>query len=172
MPLLGFSVFKEKVLDGSKAQTIRKMRKYPIEQKDKLFLYWHTRRPDCEKLGETICSEVFVVRIFSEIGQTPVMFRYCGLGRANESSSWNRLSDSEVLEIAQKDGFIGLDAFFDWFISHYGSGETYQVIRWPPLPLPKTCLTCSIENKLGCWKAENGNCNLLKTEERVAVKLR
>lgn len=59
-PLLGFTVFKEKILDGTKTQTIRKLRKRPIKEGDKLYLYWYLRQKDCEKLGESICTEEFV----------------------------------------------------------------------------------------------------------------
>jgi hypothetical protein len=136
MPLLGFTVFKDKILDGSKNQTIRKLRKYPIKIDDKLYLYWHTRQKDCEKLGERICSDVFVIQIHSEYWggkQRPLVLRYCGLGKANNLSSWDRLTGEEVLDLAKRDGFQGLDDFLEWFISHNGTGETYQVIRWSSL---------------------------------------
>ena len=66
MPLIGFTVFKEKILDGTKTQTTRKFRKHPIKVGDKLYLYWHTRQKDCEKLGEAICTEVMTIQMHSE----------------------------------------------------------------------------------------------------------
>ena len=58
MPLLGFTKLKDKLLDGSKTQTIRKPRKHPIKVGDKLFIYWKLRTKECEKLGEGIVTKV------------------------------------------------------------------------------------------------------------------
>ena len=58
MPLLGFTKLKEKLLDGSKTQTIRKPRKHPIKVGDKLFIYWKLRTKECEKLGEAIVTKI------------------------------------------------------------------------------------------------------------------
>jgi predicted transcriptional regulator len=66
MPLIGFTVFKDKILSGEKTQTIRKLRKNPIIVGDHLYLYWHLRQKDCEKLGEATCTEVFQIRIDQE----------------------------------------------------------------------------------------------------------
>ena len=57
-PLLGFTKLKEKLLDGSKTQTIRKPRKHPIKVGDKLFIYWKLRTKECEKLGEGVATKV------------------------------------------------------------------------------------------------------------------
>lgn len=58
MPLLGFSKLKDKLLNGSKTQTIRKPRKRPFKLGDKLYIYWHLRQRDCEKLGEGIVTKL------------------------------------------------------------------------------------------------------------------
>lgn len=58
MPLLGFTKLKSKLLDGSKTQTIRRPRKYPINVGDKLYIYWKLRTKECEKLGEAIATKV------------------------------------------------------------------------------------------------------------------
>lgn len=58
MPLLGFTKLKEKLLDGSKTQTVRKPRKHPIRVGDRLFIYWKLRTKECEKLGEGIVTKV------------------------------------------------------------------------------------------------------------------
>ncbi len=58
MPLLGFTVLKDKLLDGSKTQTIRLPRKRPFKQGDKLYIYWKPRTKQCEKLGEGVISSV------------------------------------------------------------------------------------------------------------------
>jgi len=57
-PLLGFTKFKEKLLDGSKTQTIRKPRKHPIKVGDTLYIYWNLRRKNCQKLGEGLVTNI------------------------------------------------------------------------------------------------------------------
>ena len=66
MPLLGFTTFKDKLLDGTKKQTVRKLRKHPIKVGDKLYLYWHLRQKDCEKLGEGVCTFSHKIWIHNE----------------------------------------------------------------------------------------------------------
>jgi hypothetical protein len=63
MPLLGFSVLKEKLLAGSKTQTIRLPRKRPLKVGDKLYIYWHPRQKDCEKLGESTVTKIVHKRV-------------------------------------------------------------------------------------------------------------
>jgi len=58
MPALSFSVHKHKIISGAKRQSIRADRKKPIKVGDKLYLYWKQRSPECEKLGETVCTKV------------------------------------------------------------------------------------------------------------------
>lgn len=58
MPLLGFTKLKDKVLDGTKTQTIRKPRKIPLKVGDKLFIYWMLRTKNCEKLGEAKITKI------------------------------------------------------------------------------------------------------------------
>jgi len=58
MPLLGFTKLKEKLLDGSKTQTIRKPRKHPIKVGDKLYVYWKLRTKECQKLGEGVVTKI------------------------------------------------------------------------------------------------------------------
>jgi len=57
-PLLGFTKFKEKLLNGTKTQTIRKPRKHPIKVGDILHIYWKLRTKQCQKLGEAIVTKV------------------------------------------------------------------------------------------------------------------
>ena len=50
MPLEGFSVFKDKIPNDEKRQTVRKARKIRIEVGDVLHLYWKLRTKQCEQL--------------------------------------------------------------------------------------------------------------------------
>lgn len=64
MPLLSFSVLKEKLLDGSKTQTIRRPRKkYDLKEGDKLYIWWKSRTPQREKLGESRVTKIVTKRI-------------------------------------------------------------------------------------------------------------
>jgi len=65
MVLLGFTKLKEKLLDGSKTQTIRKPRKHPFEVGDRLQIYWKLRTKQCEKLGEAIVTKVVRKRLMN-----------------------------------------------------------------------------------------------------------
>lgn len=62
-PLLGFTKLKSKLLDGSKTQTIRKPRKTPLKEGDKLFIYWKLRTKSCEKLGEAVVTKIVTKEI-------------------------------------------------------------------------------------------------------------
>lgn len=58
MPLLGFTKFKDKLLNGEKTQTIRRPRKRPLKVGDRLFVYFKLRTKECEKLGEAKVTKV------------------------------------------------------------------------------------------------------------------
>lgn len=66
MPLLGFTMLLDKLLDGSKTQTIRLPRKKPIVEGDALFVYWRLRTKQCRKLGIAYAHSVVRKRL-SEI---------------------------------------------------------------------------------------------------------
>lgn len=131
MPLLGFTVFKDKILDGSKTQTIRKLRKYPIKENDRLFLYWHPRQKDCEKLGESICMETYRISLSIDQGELCVLRLHDGLGCCS------KLPYFKVLMLANDDGFKTVEEMKSWFLKTHGNldGETYQVIRWDKVKL-------------------------------------
>ena len=118
MPLIGFTVFKEKVKDGTKRQTIRKLRKCPIRKGDRLYLYWHTRRKDCEKLGEAICTEVFEIVI-------------CSNRKIHLDDPFpHYLTFDDKDDLAKRDGFGSIKEFFDFFEQHHSLPARFQVIRW------------------------------------------
>ena len=122
MALLGFTVYKEKILDGSKRQTIRKLRKHPILVGDKLYLYWKLRTKDCEKLGEAVCKETFTI-LFKMYGLTIIKCGY-GLGQF--------MNGEDACDLTRRDGFESLQEMFDWLKTNHHDFETkiFQVIRW------------------------------------------
>lgn len=105
MPLIGFTVLKEKVLNGEKRQTIRKARKRPVKVGDTLYLYWHLRRKDCELLKVVKCTETF-------------------------RKPWAMLAGS--LDVAVRDGFKDASEMRKWFVEKHNPYFTdlFDVIRW------------------------------------------
>lgn len=126
MPLIGFTVFKDKIQNGAKRQTIRKLRKHPIKEGDRLYLYWHTRQKDCEKLGEAICIETYTISMSIDQDRLCVIRLHGGLGNAH------RLKFEQILELANDDGFRTVQEMKEWFLKTHSNldGETFQVIRW------------------------------------------
>jgi hypothetical protein len=106
MPLIGFSVFHDEVKDGTKRQTIRKHRKFPVKAGDILFLYWHLRRKDCQLLRVEKCVETFAM-------------------------PFRTLKVSE--DIAKRDGFESSVEMCNWLRkNHHLSDEeiSFDIIRW------------------------------------------
>jgi len=135
MPLLGFTVFKDKLLSGEKTQTIRKMRKRPIKVGDNLYLYWHPRQKGCEKLGEALCTETLQIRI----KKNPDDYGRVHLGLATYEKittgdwvmgHWKSMSAVDREEIVKRDGFDNEEQMLKFFSGHYELPEVFQVIRW------------------------------------------
>jgi hypothetical protein len=124
MPLLGFTVFKDNILDGSKRQTIRMLRKYPIKIGDKLYLYWKLRTKQCEKLGEAICTEHFLIYMGKDESENKTTYRL--MKQVNET--WVSVSTTEWVDIAKRDGFKSDLEMFQWFDKRMGC--VFEVIRW------------------------------------------
>ena len=105
MPILGFTVFKDKILDGEKCQTIRKARKVPIKVGGMLYIYWKLRTKQCEMLRVVKCTEVLRLK-FSD---------FC---------------DDE--DIARKDGFENATQMKEWFVKRYNPrpDDLFDIIRW------------------------------------------
>lgn len=101
MPALSFSVFKNKIISGEKAQTIRRVRKYPIRPGDRLTLYWKQRTPEIQKLGEARCVEVLSIKIF----------RNCYI--LNELTTID--DPEELLQFATEDGFCSWEDLTNYF---------------------------------------------------------
>lgn len=69
MPLLGFTKLLDKLLDGTKTQTIRRPRKHPMRKGDTVYIYWKLRTKQCKKLGEGVVTKI-VRKQFCEIDET------------------------------------------------------------------------------------------------------
>ncbi len=108
MPALNFTVFKEKILNGTKRQTIRTPRKRPIKKGDTLYLFWHQRQKDCELLKVTKCPQT-------------------------ETLSFRDLAFSDKSEdIAKADGFKDVEEMRKWFLKAYSPfpDDKFVIIYW------------------------------------------
>ena len=118
MPALSFSVFRDKILDGSKRQTIRGIRKRAIAAGDKLFLYWKQQSPkDCEKLGKATCTKAIPVRI----------------ERSRAVLTYPEVCDYEIVHLdkfAQDDGFDNWQQLIEFFEDTHGLPFTGVLIEW------------------------------------------
>lgn len=105
MPLLGFTKMKDKLLEGSKTQTIRKPRKHLIKVGDKLYIYWKLRTKECKKLGEGIVTTI-------------------------QTKHLSQVTEQEAI----KDGFRSFKALYEAFVKMYGGfwnirGD-WRIITW------------------------------------------
>ena len=127
MPLLGFTVFKEKILNETKRQTIRKIRKHPFQIGDVLHIYWKLRTKQCEKLGVAFCTNHFLVSMQSEedaVGRQRLRILKW------ENIEWIPMGYEETLELAVRDGFKDDVEMLTWFADRYPLPETFEVIQW------------------------------------------
>ena len=121
-PAISFSIFRDRLLDGTKCQTIRKPRKRPLKMGDKLYVFWKLRTKECERLGTTRVINVEPKR------------------------GW-----SLTEEDAKKDGFVGtelhsprfvMEEFFKLKYPQYSPSMLLEVISFEPL---KKDLTVSVK---------------------------
>jgi hypothetical protein len=142
LALLGYTIpsFKRKIPDGTKTQTIRKLRKKPIRVGEHLYHYFGLRTKHCKKLGESICTETFFLRFhyhreFPEpVSASRFKLNVCGFKQNNLNDNPIRITSEELDEIARKDGFndaIELLTALDKM--HHDLEGIFQVIRWDKL---------------------------------------
>jgi len=126
MPLIGFTVFKEKIQNLDKRQTIRKLRKHPVKVGDTLYLYWKLRTKKCEKLMVTKCTEHFLVIISSEywVGRQRIRIM------KHEKGEWVPMSYKETVDLAVRDGFKDDVEMLLWFTKRHPLSQIFEVIRW------------------------------------------
>ena len=118
---VNFTVFTDKILSGEKRQTIRKAGKKwnNVKVGDKLTLYAGLHTKDCQKLGEAEVESIDYIDIESSL-------RVFSRIKINDKY----LFMHEMKRLALSDGFSTIDAFLDFFNSHYGTNFTGKIIRW------------------------------------------
>ena len=116
MAILNFQKqFADAIKDGSKCQTIRKRRKYPIKKGDTLYLYTGLRTKNAEKLKEIKCSDVLKVKMdWKKVALPAIVINYL-----------------EYLdEFAIADGFEDWTEMINWFESVHGIPFEGDIIMW------------------------------------------
>jgi len=126
MALIGFTVFKEKIQNLEKRQTIRKLRKHPITVGDTLYLYWKLRTKKCEKLMVTKCTEHFLVNISSEYWVSRQRIRIT----KHKNGEWIPMTYKETVDLAVRDGFKDDVEMLLWFTKKHPLSQIFEVIRW------------------------------------------
>lgn len=112
MVAINFTVFQDKILDGSKRQTIRRTAR--CKPGDRLQLYTGMRTKSCRKLGEAVCVNVLTVII----------------KRSYTSVGYHRLSNREEASLAKRDGFASVADMIGFFEKHYGIPFEGEMIVW------------------------------------------
>jgi len=123
MPLVSFSLFMDKILSGAKRHTIRAPRKIPIKVGDKLYMWWKSRSPQREKLGEANC-----------IKTTPITIQ-----KTNAILTYPDSGDYEIVHLdkfAQADGFDNWQQMIEFFENTHGLPFTGDLIEWDSIKSP------------------------------------
>jgi hypothetical protein len=113
MGIISFSVFKDKILEGTKPHTIR-ARKIPPQINETLYLWWKPRTGEKDFLGVTVCTRIDLITI--DFVAKKVLIN-------GES-----IHDWEIEELAKSDGFDSVDDFWNFFIEPLVG----YLIHWNP----------------------------------------
>lgn len=127
MPSLNYTLFLDKVIDGTKPHTIRALRKMPIKIGDDLSHFTGMRTKACRRLRpNTNCTAAVRISIFS--CRERVI-----LGPGSRFYPWGSLGKSQILDLALRDGFGNDYDFFRFFEAPAGDTEWRgQLIEWMP----------------------------------------
>lgn len=132
MPSLNFTVFVDKVADGSKPHTIRAWRKVPFKRGDDLSFFTGMRTKKCRRLRKNErCTCTMPIYINS--GRRMVtLFAAKGSHYARRLRIDGRLNAAEIRKLARLDGFESVDAFFEYFAQPYNGWFNGQLVEWMP----------------------------------------
>lgn len=132
MPSLNFTVFMDKVTDGTKPHSIRALRKVPFKAGDDLSFFHGMRTRACRRLrANSDCTAAVPISIFSN--------RRVVLGAGSRFYPAGGLDRAMIEALAQRDGFASTDAFLDFFIAQIPAGDREfrgQLVEWDPFAPP------------------------------------
>jgi len=147
MVAISFSVFRDKIMNGTKRQTVRRHKPYRYNQfvrlvenyheinrrwlsfgelnkSDLLQLYWKLRTKDTELLKEVPLKEVYLIKMdlasLSFLSEEFVPFMVIS-------------REEELNPVAVLDGFENWSEMGSWFRDKYGPSyvdNVYNLIRW------------------------------------------
>jgi hypothetical protein len=114
--------FVDLILEGSKNQTIRNFRKYPINPGETLYLYYGMRTKHCKKLKEVICKSVHPIKItkFGIYIKFPETDDAFGI--------WKKVIN--LNSFAKEDGFVSWEEMKLWWTMTHKLPFTGQLIQW------------------------------------------
>lgn len=121
--------FKPQFLDagrgGEKRQTIRQRgKRNPPKIGDRLTLYTGMRSAQCVKIKDVTCTRVEPITIEPERRAVRMARGY------GDHKAWIDLDSEEIAALAMADGFTDVDAFFAFFLNHYGRTMSGYLIGW------------------------------------------
>jgi hypothetical protein len=93
-------------------------------------MWWKSRTPQREKLGETTCTEQFLIKMSIINNGFSVYMPIWKVGEIEQ------LSSDEMAELARLDGFGSIQEMTEWFYKTHGeiNQDCFQVIRWDDIP--------------------------------------
>jgi hypothetical protein len=126
---------KEKIIDGSKRQTVWRLRKRPIKVGDKLILFWKQRTKECEHLKEASCIQEFKIQLVLSDSGSKITAWMLVDEEDRGSGRWVQINNETLDEIARYDGFDDVaspvQAFINTLLKMHGSlAGIWQVVRW------------------------------------------
>jgi hypothetical protein len=135
--IISFSVFKEKIENGEKCQTIRKYspgqyQRYlncwkKRETTGRYNLFWHNPRNGGQRIKDVVPSEKPFLITFHGGDFPPHIRTVTPLEQA--------YNPDLLLEFAKRDGFISSSDMWRWFEEEYGKDmfqSKFIIIRWEP----------------------------------------
>jgi hypothetical protein len=130
MAILSFKErFAGKVRNGSKRQTIRAPRKYPITPGERLYLYTALRTKYAKKLREVVCKSVTHIQILFNTGNIHFLYP---INNNNKVALIGSITDIEGLNVfAKRDGFKDWEDMKAFWIQEHGvkKGKRKVILR-------------------------------------------
>ena len=128
MPSLNFTVFIDKVIDGTKPHTIRALREIPVKVGDDLSFFTGMRTKQCRRLRpNTSCTGATEILIFST-GRVVVR-------KGSRFYPATALDHDQIPALAKRDGFSTVRDFWNYFLPRIPAGTDRfrgQLIEWMP----------------------------------------
>jgi len=134
--------FVDRILDGTKTQTIRNYRKYPLRVGETLYLYYGLRTKNSKKLKDATCKAIYHIIIDKD--SVLIFYRGAELTQPSEGGGTKAQlagervakvikTQKELDEFAYADGFENWATMKRWWSLTHGDDcfpFTGQLIMW------------------------------------------